>query len=76
MPAPCRAAVLGSPIAHSLSPVLHTAAYTALGLDGWTYTAIECDEAGLAGLIASLDRAGLGGRPPQAPRAAGGQACR
>ena len=67
MPAPCRAAVLGSPIAHSLSPVLHTAAYAALGLDGWTYTAIECDEAGLPGLIASLDGAGLGGRPPQAP---------
>ena len=67
MPAPCRAAVLGSPIAHSLSPVLHTAAYAALGLDGWTYTAIECDEAGLPGLIASLDSAGLGGRPPQAP---------
>ena len=67
MPAPRRAAVLGSPIAHSLSPVLHTAAYAALGLDGWTYTAIECDEAGLPGLIASLDGAGLGGRPPQAP---------
>ena len=67
MPAPCRAAVLGSPIVHSLSPVLHTAAYAALGLDGWTYTAIECDEAGLPGLIASLDGAGLGGRPPQAP---------
>jgi shikimate dehydrogenase len=49
------AAVLGSPIAHSLSPVLHTAAYAALGLDGWTYTAIECDEAGLPGLIASCD---------------------
>jgi shikimate dehydrogenase len=42
-----RAAVLGSPIAHSLSPVLHTAAYAAAGLDGWTYTAIECDETGL-----------------------------
>jgi shikimate dehydrogenase len=52
---PDRAAVLGSPIAHSLSPVLHTAAYTALGLDGWTYSAIECDEAGLPGLIASCD---------------------
>jgi shikimate dehydrogenase len=48
-------AVLGSPIAHSLSPVLHLAAYAALGLDGWTYTAIECDEAGLPGLIASCD---------------------
>ncbi|HLY33760.1 MAG TPA: shikimate dehydrogenase [Jatrophihabitantaceae bacterium] len=36
-----RAAVLGSPVVHSLSPVLHRAAYTALGLD-WTYEAIEC----------------------------------
>jgi shikimate dehydrogenase len=35
------AAVLGFPVAHSLSPVLHRAAYRALGLD-WTYTAIEC----------------------------------
>ena len=56
MPDPRRAAVLGSPIEHSLSPVLHTAAYAALGLAAWTYTAIECDEAGLAALIASCDR--------------------
>jgi shikimate dehydrogenase len=63
VPAPPRAAaVLGSPIAHSLSPVLHTAAYAALGLDGWTYTAIECDEAGLPALIASRDSAGPGSR--------------
>ena len=55
MPAPRRAAVLGSPIAHSLSPALHAAAYAALGLDGWTYTGIECDEAGLPGLLASCD---------------------
>src|SRR6266702_4658605 len=39
-----RAAVLGAPIAHSLSPVLHRAAYQALGLTGWSYEAIECDE--------------------------------
>ena len=37
-----RAAVLGSPIAHSRSPQLHLAAYRALGLDGWTYDRIEC----------------------------------
>ncbi len=55
MPAASRAAVLGSPIAHSLSPALHRAAYAALGLDGWTYDAIECDEARLPGLIASRD---------------------
>ncbi|HZE32007.1 MAG TPA: shikimate dehydrogenase, partial [Actinoallomurus sp.] len=35
-----RAAVLGSPIAHALSPVIHRAAYAALGLD-WTYDAVE-----------------------------------
>jgi shikimate dehydrogenase len=46
--------VLGSPIAHSLSPVLHAAAYQALGLTDWTYDAIECDEARLPELIGSL----------------------
>ncbi|HXP21001.1 MAG TPA: shikimate dehydrogenase [Streptosporangiaceae bacterium] len=50
-----RAAVLGSPISHSLSPVLHNAAYAALGLTWWRYEAIECDEAGLPAL---LDRCG------------------
>ena len=56
-----RAAVLGSPVAHSLSPVLHLAAYRALGLDGWHYEAIECDELRLPGLLGSLgaDWAGL-----------------
>ncbi|HEY3733143.1 MAG TPA: shikimate dehydrogenase [Streptosporangiaceae bacterium] len=48
-----KAAVLGSPIAHSLSPALHRAAYAALGLPGWSYRAIECDEAGLPELLAS-----------------------
>ncbi|HXZ77830.1 MAG TPA: shikimate dehydrogenase, partial [Streptosporangiaceae bacterium] len=56
-----KAAVLGSPIAHSLSPSLHQAGYLALGLTGWTYQAIECDEAALPGLLASCapDWAGL-----------------
>jgi shikimate dehydrogenase len=49
-----RAAVLGAPIAHSLSPALHRAAYRALGLDGWTYTAVELDEAGLGPWFAGL----------------------
>jgi shikimate dehydrogenase len=49
-----RAAVLGSPIGHSLSPVLHDAAYQALGLAGWHYDRIECDEAGLPGLIEGM----------------------
>jgi shikimate dehydrogenase len=50
-----KAAVLGSPIAHSLSPALHRGAYQALGLDDWTYEAIECDEARLPGLIEERD---------------------
>lgn len=40
MPA-ARGAVLGRPVAHSLSPVLHRAAYAELGLD-WSYEAIDC----------------------------------
>jgi shikimate dehydrogenase len=55
MPAGRRAAVLGSPIAHSLSPVLHNTAYAALGLHDWAYTAIECGEADLPGLLARCD---------------------
>jgi len=47
--------VLGSPVSHSLSPVLHAAAYAALGLTWWQYEPIECDEASLPGL---LDRCG------------------
>jgi len=56
-----RAAVLGSPVAHSLSPVLHRAAYRELGLAGWRYDAIECDEQRLPALLDSLgpDWAGL-----------------
>ena len=46
-----RAAVLGSPIKHSLSPVLHGAAYQALDLHGWHYDKIECDEPGLPRLV-------------------------
>jgi shikimate dehydrogenase len=33
------AAVLGWPLAHTLSPALHQAAYRAAGLEGWTYEA-------------------------------------
>ncbi len=45
-----RAAVLGSPIRHSLSPVLHRTAYRVLGLD-WSYDAVEVDETSLADFI-------------------------
>jgi shikimate dehydrogenase len=49
-----RCAVLGSPIAHSLSPVLHRAAYAVLGLD-WEYDAREVAEEDLPAFLDSLD---------------------
>ncbi|RKN35237.1 shikimate dehydrogenase [Micromonospora musae] len=49
-----RAAVLGKPITHSLSPVIHNAGYAAAGLAGWSYTRIECAESELPGLVAGL----------------------
>ena len=54
-----RAAVLGSPIAHSLSPVLHRAGYAALGLD-WGYDAHRVPAGGLADFLAGLDAAWRG----------------
>lgn len=47
-----RAAVLGSPIGHSLSPVLHRAAYEALGLPGWEYERHDVSETALPDFIA------------------------
>lgn len=41
-------------MSHSLSPVLHRAAYEALGLTAWRYDRIECDDAALPGLVAGL----------------------
>ncbi|MFD5326980.1 shikimate dehydrogenase [Streptomyces sp. NPDC127092] len=55
-----RAAVLGSPIAHSLSPVLHRAAYRELGLDDWSYDRFEVDEAALPGFMGELDASWAG----------------
>jgi len=49
-----RAAVLGSPIGHSLSPVLHQAAYGALGLSDWLYGAHEVRESALHGFVTGL----------------------
>ena len=50
---PRSAAVLGHPVDHSLSPVLHGAAYRALGLDDWTYERIDCDADRLPSLVDS-----------------------
>jgi shikimate dehydrogenase len=47
--------VLGDPIAHSLSPVLHRAAYVACGLD-WTYDAHQVPAGMLGVFVARLGR--------------------
>lgn len=51
-----RAAVLGLPVSHSLSPALHNAGYAAAGLDAsWQYTAVDCAEGELAAFVEGLD---------------------
>lgn len=55
-----RLAVLGSPVAHSLSPVIHTAAIEACGIDG-VYEAIDCDAVAFAGVLASMRHGHLDG---------------
>jgi shikimate dehydrogenase len=47
--------VLGSPIGHSLSPVMHRAAYAELGLTDWDYQAYEVDDDQLAAFVAACD---------------------
>lgn len=55
-----RAGVLGSPISHSLSPLLHTTAYAALGLSDWTYSRREVTAEQLADVVAGLDESWRG----------------
>lgn len=48
-----RCAVAGSPITHSLSPLIHTTAYRVLGIaDAWDYGRHELDAAALPGFVA------------------------
>ena len=54
------AAVWGKPIRHSLSPVLHQAAYRALGLTDWSYATREVDDEGFAAAFAGLDHSWRG----------------
>ncbi|CAN5289848.1 shikimate dehydrogenase [soil metagenome] len=46
--------MLGSPISHSKSPLIHRAAYSALGLD-WEYDAVEITGESLPAFVASRD---------------------
>jgi shikimate dehydrogenase len=54
------AAVIGSPVAHSLSPVLHNAAFAALGLD-WAYVAFDVAPADLEVALRGATALGLEG---------------
>jgi shikimate dehydrogenase len=55
-----RAAVVGRPVSHSLSPVLHRAAYAALGLSDWTYDALDIGAEDLPVLLAGLGEEWVG----------------
>lgn len=55
-----RAAVIGSPVAHSLSPLLHNAAFNSLGMD-WEYLALEITESELDEVLAQMRSGNLGG---------------
>src|SRR3954469_7564462 len=50
-----RCAVLGDPVAHSLSPVLHAAGYAEVGLEDWSYDAVRVPAGSLPGFVADLD---------------------
>lgn len=54
------AAVIGSPVRHSLSPALHNAAFRTLGLD-WVFVAFEVAPDATAAAIAAVRALGLGG---------------
>ncbi|RDG33978.1 shikimate dehydrogenase [Streptomyces corynorhini] len=53
-------ALLGSPVHSALSPVIHRAAYAALGLN-WTYHAVECRAEDLPRILAAARSGEWGG---------------
>jgi len=53
-------AILGDPVAHSLSPAMQNAAFRVLGLPA-VYVALRCVPADVPGLMRALSRAGGGG---------------
>lgn len=54
------AAVIGDPVAHSLSPALHNAAFEAAGLD-WVYVALPVPAGRAAAAVDAMRTMGLGG---------------
>lgn len=53
-------AVIGDPVAHSLSPAMHNAAITALGLDA-VYVAIRVEAPGVAHVVRAFESVGIAG---------------
>jgi shikimate dehydrogenase len=54
------AAVIGSPVRHSLSPAIHNAAFEAGGLD-WVYVALEVVPGAATAALAAMRALGIGG---------------
>ncbi|MEP7045937.1 MAG: shikimate dehydrogenase [Ilumatobacteraceae bacterium] len=54
------AAVIGSPVRHSLSPAMHNAGFAATGVD-WLYTAFEVEGGATAAALDAMRVLGLGG---------------
>ncbi len=54
------AAVIGRPVEHSLSPVIHNAAFDALGLD-WRFFAVSVPAGGAADAVGAVRALGLAG---------------
>jgi len=59
-------ALLGHPVAHSLSPRMHNAAFAARGLD-WTYVALDVEPGRLEEAVRGLDALGFAGANVTAP---------
>ena len=54
------AAVIGDPVRHSLSPLLHNTAFEAVGLD-WVYVALEVTDGRAADALAAMRTLGIAG---------------
>ena len=54
------AGIIGSPVEHSLSPVMHNAAFVACGLD-WVYVAFEVAAGAAAAALSAVRTLGLAG---------------
>ena len=68
------AGVIGDPVRHSLSPVLHNAAYLELGLD-WVYVAFEVPDGATRAALDAVRALGLAGLSVTMPHKSAAAAC-